>query len=141
VLTNVILNRVFLTKLFDHKCVTLSFFRHNKSINRHRINPCVYSHPRFDAILRCTVAETHLQHADPDQPGVNVEAGLLEIGEIVTKIREINEIEFEIEFSGRNNLLDMQLAGKIADLNELVENLPDPVLLNNIVKVCSHDIF
>jgi exonuclease III len=130
-----------LTKLFDHKSVMLSFFRENKNIVRHRINPSVLAHPRFEAVLACAVAETHLQHADPDQDGLDRPAGLRHIGEIVNKIREINELELESELNGLTPLAEMQLAGKKRELDELVELLLDPEQLHLMILTCENDTF
>jgi exonuclease III len=87
IISDCLLNRVtdceikcgLLTRLFDHKCVTLSLFKSQYNINKHRIDPGIFSHKRFPAIVASTVVETFLQHADLAQQGVDIETGLLEI--------------------------------------------------------------
>jgi exonuclease III len=130
-----------LTNLFDHKCVTLSLFKRKKNPNIHRIDASIFNHPRFDAVLSCTVIETHLQHADPEQAGLDINSGLLAVGNVVGKIREINDIEFEIHFNGSTEIAELEVAGKSADLKEMIENLPDPEELANIQLECDSDIF
>jgi hypothetical protein len=87
-----------LTKLFDHKCVTLALNKEIQPVNVHRIDPRILKHPRFDAVVACTVVESYLQHADPEQDGLDLDEGLQAIGNLVRKIRDINDLEFEKNF-------------------------------------------
>jgi exonuclease III len=81
-----------LTKLFDHKCVTLALNKEKQPVNVHRIDPCIFKHPRFDAVVACTVVESYLQHAAPEQDGLDLDAGLRAIGDLVSTIRAINGV-------------------------------------------------
>jgi hypothetical protein len=128
------------TSLFDHKSVTLQFLKPVKS-NKIYIDNILFKHPRVNAIVATASVETFLTHADPDQDGVNIDEGLREIGTIVTTIKRANEIEFEISFSGNTQLLELELAGLNNEINFLVENLPDPVALNNLILQCADDVF
>jgi exonuclease III len=130
-----------LTTLFDHKNVTLYLNKKKGNINMHRIDPSIFNHPRFPAVVACTAVETYLQHAQPEQVGVDIDAGLEEVGTVINKIREINDLEFEMKFDGSNELMDLEFAGKTASLKESIDNFPDPERLNEILLNCEHDIF
>jgi hypothetical protein len=52
-----------------------------------------------------------------------------------------NEIEFDIMFSGSSDEKLLELENSETELYELVDLLPDPVHLNEIVLTCSADIF
>jgi hypothetical protein len=48
--------------LFDHKSVMLSFLS-KKRLSNHFINPSIFNHPRFNAVVATSAAETYLLHA------------------------------------------------------------------------------
>jgi hypothetical protein len=66
----------------------------------HFINPVIFSHPRFGAVVATTAAETYLQHAVPEQADVNTEEGQLHVGRLINCITQCNELEFKLAFEG-----------------------------------------
>jgi hypothetical protein len=127
------------TSLFDHKSISLSFARPKKTLNN-IINQKIFSHPRFDAVVAVAAVETYLQHAAPD-PELDVEEGLREVGNIISKIRDANEIEFSIHFEGSTAQKEMMLEGLNTEICMLIEDLPGPNMLNLINLNCANDIF
>jgi hypothetical protein len=107
----------------------------------HRIDSSIFNHPRFDAIVTCTTVETYLQHADLARQDLDLDAALRDVGAVISTIREINDLEFEIMFTGTTEFLELQLAGKITDLNEKIENFPDSAYLDELILTCDYDIF
>jgi hypothetical protein len=97
------------TVLFDHKSIHLSFQKPIKS-TQNFIDPINFKHERFDAVVAVVVAENYLQHALLD-PDLDLEAGLIEVGNIISKIREANEAEFDMFFEGHSEEKKLRLAG------------------------------
>jgi hypothetical protein len=85
------------TSLFDHKSITLTFNVSNKP-KQHYINPIIFKHPRFEAVVTAAVLETYLQHAVEGQRDIDVAEGLLHVGRLINKISVCNEIEFNMNF-------------------------------------------
>jgi exonuclease III len=140
-----IVNRCFIshctdTILFDHKSIKLEFGSSKKS-NKHFINPSIYTHCRFEAVVYTTVTETYLHHAVPDQPGLDIAEGLHHVARAVELIRQANDLDFDIAFNGSSNLKDMQLGGINAEIDLTVQEFPDPELLDDITLSCDPDIF
>jgi hypothetical protein len=127
------------TVLFDHKSIHLSFQKPIKS-SKNFIDPVIFKHERFEAVVAVAVAETYLQHASTD-PDLDLEAGLTEVGNIISKIREANEAEFEIFFEDNSENKKLHLAGLNAEIRMLVEDLPGPQMFNTIRLSCNNDVF
>ena len=139
------INPALSTELFDHKAVKMSLnkpnFRTTASINLTTLN-----HPRLMDVISCTVAETYLQHVDRDRvaAGVNIEQGLLEIGEYHAKIREINDFDLTIACEdniGRLALLNLEQQGKVRELLLMRETQPTPEELNVLPLSCDDSTF
>jgi hypothetical protein len=88
-----------------------------------------------------TVTETYLHHAVPDQPGLDIAEGLHHVARAVELIRQANDLDFDIAFSGNSHLKDMQLGGLNAEIDLIVQDFPDPELLDDITLSCDPDIF
>jgi hypothetical protein len=95
--------------MFDHKSVKLDFSTKNCP-SRHFINPSIFSHPRFDAVVAVATVETYLHHAVVGQQGLDLDVGLQHVADIIALIKIANDLEFEISFSGQNDNLELQLA-------------------------------
>jgi hypothetical protein len=87
------------------------------------------------------VAETYLQHAEPEQPAIDIEVGLREVGFLVEEIRTANDLELELISSPDDNGLQFRYEAVLASIRERLENFPDPEDLNTIVLNCDGDIF
>jgi hypothetical protein len=87
------------------------------------------------------VVETYLQHAVRGQEGLDLDAGLHHVAEVIRSIKQANEIEFDIAFSGSTELKLLNLDGINAGINQLVDDFPDPDLLDDIQISCEQDIF
>jgi hypothetical protein len=124
--------------LFDHKSISLSFCNKKKSL-KHFIDPKIFSHPRFDAIVAVSACETYLQHADPGT--VDIELGLAQVSNIISKLRKANDLEFDIVFEESTPLREATLLGLDNEIKMLVEDLPDPENLNELGLLCTNDIF
>jgi exonuclease III len=128
------------SEIFDHKSISMHFVA-KKSLNFHFINPTIFKHPRFEAVVATASAETFLQHAVHDQVDVDIEEGLLHVGRLISKITECNEIEFSIAFEGDSDDKRLTLQNLETQLNELLYSLPDPERFNEIELTCNPDIF
>jgi exonuclease III len=127
------------TSLFDHKSIYLSFKENSKKPNNY-IDPKIFKHCLFDAVVTIAVAETYLQHADPDGD-LDVDTGLREVGFIIDKIREANDLEFDIYFEGRSQQKDYKLSGLYTEIKMLLEHIPSPDELNEFKLSCTNDLF
>jgi hypothetical protein len=128
------------TLLFDHKSIKL-FLGMLKKSNRNFINNQIFSHPRFEAVVATTAAETYLHHAVPGQPGLDLAEGLQHVGRLVQLIRDANDIEFELSFNEKCSRKEHMLSGLNTEISIEVENLLDPDLLNDISLTCTPRYF
>jgi exonuclease III len=126
--------------LFDHKSVTLSFLS-KKRLSNHFINPSIFNHPRFSAVVATSAAETYLLHARAEQADVDVAEGLLHIGRLIEKIIQCNELEFNMNFEPDPERYKQELDLCSSELDLLVNTLPDPERLNEIELTCTPDTF
>ena len=89
--------------------------------------------------------ECHLQHVDlevaANMPGMDVDRGLREIGEFLSNIREINELELLIASDGPNDARNLSLAALNMGLVEKYESLPSPEQLDLIPLNCPPSFF
>jgi exonuclease III len=128
------------TDLFDHKSIELHF-NINTRPKVHFINPSIFYHSRFQAVVATASAETYLQHAVRDQADVDVEAGLDHVGRLITKLLQCNDIEFNMALNGESVIERRALQDCEEELYLLVNTLPDPERLSDIVLSCTPDIF
>jgi hypothetical protein len=130
-----------LTTLFDHRCIFLSLKKLNPRIIKHNIDSSVFCHPRFNAVVQCAVAESYLQHADPQQPNIDIEVGLREIGLLISEIRTANELELELKENSEDVLLQHNYEAAMSSIKERIENFPDPAEFNAMSLTCDADVF
>jgi hypothetical protein len=86
------------------------------------------------------VAESYLQHADPDG-NIDVGTGLIEVGNLISKIREANDLEFDIFFEGPTVQREYKLASINAEIKLLLEDFPSPAEFNEFQLSCANDTF
>jgi len=126
------------TELFDHKAVDLHFNKAKFSPIR-SINQSILSHPRLSETVYAATVDCYLNHAAPD-PNLDLEQRKLELGNFISILRQINDLEFDNELNqvgaGDNN---MQLL--LDSLARARRILPDPEELNNINISCDDDTF
>jgi hypothetical protein len=92
-------------------------------------------------VVAVAVTETYLHHADQHQPDVDLEEGLQHISRLISKIKQCNEVEFNIAFNGDNQVDCDNLSVYQDELDTMVLTLPDPARLNEIILTCNHDTF
>ena len=86
------------TELFDHKSVTLHLNKPDFKPNR-SINLATLTHPRIRETIMAATVDCYITHADPTRhPGLG--EGAAEIGHFYSLLRDINDLDFEIELSG-----------------------------------------
>jgi exonuclease III len=129
-----------ITDLFDHKSIFLSF---NVTLKpkKHFVNSAIFNHPRFEAVVSTSVIETYLHHAQEEQEDVDIQEGLLHVGRLINLISRCNELDFLIAFEGNSQEKTTDLQRCSDELTMLVNTLPDPDRLNDIILNCSPDIF
>jgi hypothetical protein len=128
------------TELFDHKNIFMSFSTNRKPSN-HYINPSIFTHCRFQAIVATAVAETYLHQARIDQDNLDIEEGHRHIGRLIQKLSDCNELDLEIALNGNNNINSELRTLYHRELYSIVDELPDPDNLNLIELSCSADTF
>jgi exonuclease III len=141
ILHNCTISTSMLTTLFDHRCIFLSLKKLNPRIIKHNIDSSVFCHPRFNAVVQCAVAESYLQHADPQQPNIDIEVGLREIGLLISEIRTANELELELKENSEDVLLQHNYEAAMSSIKERIENFPDPAEFNAMSLTCDADVF
>jgi hypothetical protein len=135
------INSGLTTTLFDHKSIVLPFSK-KEFKSRFNVKNSTINNYRFMSIVSATVAESHLHHADPAQPGLNIEAGLQHVGEIKQLIRYLNDTEWDRVSTGQNLLIPDPVLDPVKErLKMLTDNLPDPAELNAIRLTVDHDLF
>jgi hypothetical protein len=116
-------------------------FSSNRKPSNHYINPSIFTHCRFQAIVATAVAETYLHHARIDQDNLDIEEGLRHIGRLIQKLSDCNELDLEIALNGNNNMNSELRTLHHRELYSIVDELPDPDNLNLIELSCSADTF
>ena len=89
----------------------------------------------------CATVDTYICHAAPGQPGVDLDQGQAEIGRLMSKIQEINDLEYDIILNGSSNLKTLTLAAKIQEMREIKDSMPTPAELNALHLTCRDDTF
>jgi hypothetical protein len=87
------------------------------------------------------VTETYLHHAIPDQEGLDRDAGLQHVARVINLIRQANDLEFDLAFTGMCERKYLMLCGINTDIEMLISDYPDPELLDDISLTCTPDIF
>ena len=129
------------TELFDHHRVLLSFCNNQIKL-RQSINHTILTHPRFPEVLSAAVADTYINHADPENnPLFDLNRGRLEVGSFLTLLREINDLEHDIALNGNNLQFELQLDNKLRELEILKNAMPDPEQLDSLSLSCPDDNF
>jgi hypothetical protein len=82
-----------------------------------------------------------LSQGNVPKTGLDIEAGLQHISQAINSIRQANDLEFELAFEGMCNFKEMRLEGLNAELDLIIEEFPDPELLDDITVQCAPDIF
>ena len=126
------------TELFDHHSVSLSF---NNKIFKPRlsINNVILKHPRFHDVALAAAADTYLNHASDNNPQINIAAGRLEVGAFLLLLREINDLEYDIEGENPEKILERD--NKTRNLELSRNNMPTPEQLDLINRSCPDDTF
>jgi len=133
------INPSLTTELFDHKAVKL-YINKIESVPKKFIDNTVLNHPRLQFVIQAAVIDCYLNHAVP-APGLDIERGLQEVGLFFGLLRDINDIELELELNGNDNLLELRKQGLITELTDRSGTLPDPETLNNLALSCDDDVF
>ena len=128
------------TELFDHHSVSLSF--NNKNFKpRLSINNVILKHPRFLDVALAAAADTYLSHASDNNPHINIAAGRLEVGAFLLLLREINDLEYDIELNGSTPEKILEKDNKSRNLELSRNNMPTPEQLDQINRSCPDDTF
>ena len=128
------------TELFDHHNVSLLFNNKNFKV-RQSISNTILTHPRFMDICTAAAADTYLSHASQNNPNIDVQTGKIEVGNFLQLIRDINDIEYDIELNGSTNLKLEEKRAKIRELEVSKLTLPTPDQLDSINPNCQDDSF
>jgi hypothetical protein len=142
------------TTIFDHKSVHLDF-KNEKSRSKMYINRTIITNPRTADIVAAAATDTYLHHATPGQlpRGAaqqhvfrqghvdDTENQKVIVGSLFQKIKEFNDLKMQIETQGPDNLLDLQLAAKQTEINELREQLWDCDTYSSLSLTCDDDVF
>ena len=127
------------TELFDHHLVSLSF---NNKIFKPRlsINNVILNHPRFSDVTLASAADTYLNHASSNNPQIDVATGRLEVGAFLLLLREINDLEYDIELNGSTPEKILEKDNKTRNLEISRNNMSTPEQLDWINLNCPDNI-
>jgi hypothetical protein len=128
-----------LPNYFDHKSVKLFFNKPDfKPIQS--INISILSNPRLPDVIRAAVVDCHLQHT-LEHPDYNRGQGLLEVGEYLRIIRDLNDLDFDIALNGADN--NKIVARRLLDELLVAQRniMPTPLQLSTLRLACDDDIF
>ena len=128
------------TELFDHHSVSL-FFSNKNFKPKQSINNVILNHPRFSDVVLAAAADTFLNHASDNNPRVDTAAGRREVGAFLLLLREINDLEYEIELNGSYPEKLLLIENKKRNLEISRNNLPTPEQLDLLNLNCPDDIF
>ena len=128
------------TELFDHHSVSLSF---NNKIFKPRlsINNVILNHPRFSDVALAAAADTYLNHASGNNLQIDVAAGRLEVGAFLLLLREINDLEYDIELNGSTPEKILEKDNKTRNLEISRNNMSTPEQLDWINLNCPDNTF
>ena len=128
------------TELFDHHSVSLSF---NNKIFKPRlsINNVILNHPRFSDVTLASAADTYLNHASSNNPQIDVATGRLEVGAFLLLLREINDLEYDIELNGSTPEKILEKDNKTRNLEISRNNMSTPEQLDWINLNCPDNTF
>jgi len=141
--TRTVIPHSLLSTFFDHKPVTL-FIRSKKQVNRNIIKDNILHNADLPAHVRIAVIDCYLQHW---VPGINddgtttslqeISNHITNVGRVYLLLDEIKNIERRIAVNGTNDLDEMMVAGKRAEIQLLFDDLPSIEFLEALS--LSHD--
>jgi len=133
--------------LFDHKNVNL-YLSGKKVFNREIIKDSVLGNPDLSHHVKRAVIECYLHHCIPgrNRDGTvsseeQIRNYLLEIGRIAILLEEVKTIEIRIAKNGLNNLDELQIEAKRAEIRLKFDDLPNLEYFENLTLGCAEDIF
>jgi exonuclease III len=129
--TSCIIPHSLSSTFFDHKPVTL-WISGKRKCNKNIVKDTILNNADLPAYVKASVFECYLQHwvPGPNMDGtvttdVDVREKLHSIGRIHLLLNEIKTMESTIALNGTNNLNDLILEGKRAEILLIFEDLPD----------------
>ena len=126
------------TELFDHKSVQLSFGKSDIK-PKAKINSTIFMHPRTLDVVAALTMDTYIQHAAPGMDDWAAEK--LQVGNLLSLLRNINDCELDISLNGNSNLRELNLAGLLTQLEEERGRYISTEVLNAIPLSCEDDTF
>jgi len=136
------------TTLFDHKPVRILIEGKKKS-RKGIVKDCILEAPDLTHHVRSAVFECYLQHWSPgnNRDGTVTladEVGVLlgSIGRINTLLVDIQNMDLQTALDGvGNELNDLLIAGKRAEVQLIFEEMPDLNFFENLNLGCTPDVF
>jgi len=134
--------------LFDHKSISV-FVDGKKKFRKGIVKDNILDAPDLTQHVRSAVFECYLQHWTPGNnrdgtvtPAGEVEVLLGSIGRIAALLLDIQNIEIRCAENGTvNDLDDLLIAGKCAEIQLIFEELPDLNFFENLCLGCGPDVF
>jgi len=99
-----------------------------------------FSHPQFEDEMTAAAVETFLTHADPAQ-NFDIDEELTKVGQLMTALRNLSEIELDLALNGTNDLLVMQKEAAITEIELARGEVLSPEVCDTIPLNCNVDTF
>jgi exonuclease III len=139
--TNIEVGR--LTKLFDHRCITLNTGKTRAPIDRNKISDNIIDNPAVELLVKLTVKETYLNNADPESlPRYTINTLRAEIGRVHIRLKRAADIE--LDMLKNNTVTDLkihEITELLSEAGDIAETLPDINYFEDIVLRVEPDIF
>ena len=134
-----------LTELFDHNCVKLCLNKTNIRTNVN-VNNLTLLNPLSEYIIAGAVFDTYAAHLNPNFQGVNSVELELKVGQLLSTIKEINDIDYVLAGGGEGtrdptHILLTSRKDKIDSLVFLLSTLPTADELALYELSCNDDVF
>ena len=90
-------------------------------------------------VVTVATVDCYLTHASENTPGIDIQQGKTEVGNFLTSLRDLNNLELDITLNGRTELKEMTRLGLVRELDLKLAELPDPD--QNIFRMLLYTIF
>ena len=140
--TQVIIPNCLSSTLFDHKNVTMTLEK-RRLPNKNIIKDTILNNVDLEFHVKAAVFDCYLLHYDPpDQGGLEVKTQhLAMVGRVMTLLSEIKNLDLTQSREGRNDLTELTISGKRAEIRLIFEDLPELEYFENLQNIYDPTIF
>jgi hypothetical protein len=132
-----------LSKLFDHKPITLNTGHLRKKFDPNKIKDTILDNQIVQLVVELTIKENYINNADPESvPRFMVNNIRSELGRIFYRLNQITNLELNlVREENFDNNLQLRIAELLGEAHELSEMLPPLEFFENLPLVTPPDVF